>query len=188
MESHYSVAGTGRSALEDEAPTTDSAAVLAAFWSEGALFDWFITFSFDEQTHRRERLNRSDNLLAFVKREMRRFGYFGPSVIVAHDNGNTRYYHAHVLIVGADGMGERLAQKFRRHGNVSKSEDGPIRGKGAFLYCANRALNTRTDDITYDFDLSWHRRPRKRGSGKGNLEVDSAAGATRTAIPQTGNR
>jgi len=180
MESQYSVTGMSKSAVEDEGASSDYAAHLAAFWSQGAAFDWFLTFSFDERTHRRGRLTRSENLLAFVKREMRRFGYYGPSVIVAHDNGKTGYYHAHVLIVGTGGIGEVLTEKFRRHGSVSRSEDGPIRGGGAFLYCANRAVNARTAEIVYEEDFGWHRRPRKRGSGRGRSKV-VAAGTSHVA-------
>jgi hypothetical protein len=162
-----------------EAPTSDLAAQLADDWARRAPFDWFVTFTFNEATNRNYRLSTPQALTDFVRREMRRFGYYGPFVIVPHDNGGTRYYHAHVLMVGANGAGSRLSEQFSRYGNVSDPKHDVIRGRGALLYCANRAVNVPQGEEHYEIDFDWHRRPRPRGKRPKSHKAQRPAVETR---------
>ena len=156
-------------AHEEKVANSDVAAWEADRWQDSGLFDWYVTFTFDDRTHKANGLKRPDRVYVFVKRELERFGYFGPFVIVPHDNYDTRYYHAHCLLANYKaGLCERLSDEFARFGNVQKVDDGPIRGRGAFLYCANRAVDYWTKDTEYEERLKWKRRPRKRGSGRGD--------------------
>lgn len=146
----------------------DTAAFEADTWQGSGLFNWYVTFSFDAKTHKKARLDTPDRLYRFVERELERFGYLGPFVIVPHDNAGTRFYHAHCLLNNYQPrLCEQLTEKFRRYGNVQNRDDGPIRGRGAFLYCANRAINFYTGDAEFKERRGWKRRPRKRGKGGG---------------------
>lgn len=156
-------------ANEAKQPVNHTADWHADRWNASGKFNWYATFSFNERTHRSQRLDRPDRLHAFIERQLNRFGYRGPFVCVAHDNSKTRYYHAHCLLAD-DGSGTcaRLSEQFRRYGNVSKTDDGPIRGMGPFYYCANRAFPHANVDIMVAERERWVRRPRKRGQrGRG---------------------
>lgn len=138
----------------------------AEHWKSLDLYDWYATFSFDEKTNQARRLNKPENLHRFVEQQLRRFGYRGPFVIVAHDNSGSHYYHAHCLLSDHEpGICGRISEKFRRFGNVSNKDDGAIRGMGAFYYCANRAFPYKDIDIMVAECTKWVRRPRKRGRG-----------------------
>ncbi len=153
-------------AHEEEVADTDVAAWEAARWEAAGVFDWYTTFSFDQRTHERYRLDKPDSVVRFVRQRLELWGYFGPYVIVPHDNWNTRYFHAHVLLADyKSGLCERIAVEARRFGNVQKVDDGPIRGSGAYLYCANRAIDYHTKEAAYDERLTWRRHPRPRGRG-----------------------
>jgi len=157
-------------------PANQTADWHAATWNSRGVFDWYMTFSFNDPTHRSRRLTSPDRLHDFVEEQLRRFGYLGPFVIVAHDNSGTRYYHAHCLLSDYEpGICARLAEKFDRYGNVSKTDDGPIRGMGAFYYCANRAFPYPDVDIRVRESFKWVRRPRKRGRSRGRGSMPAGA-------------
>lgn len=150
----------------------------AQMWRKLGLFDWYVTFSFDQRTHRAKRLHSPENLHRFVGEELRRFGYRGPYVIVAHDNSSTRYYHAHCLLSDYEpGLCAKVSDKFSRYGNVSKTDDGPIRGMGAFYYCANRGF-PHPDAELVDECFKWVRRPRKRGKRGRTTSVSGPSSGT----------
>lgn len=154
-------------AHEEEAPESDVAAFEADRWMGSGLFNWYVTFSFDERTSKRHCLVDPRHVHAFIKDRLREFGYYGPFVIVPHDNSKTRYFHAHCLLQNyADGMCARISDGMRPYGNVQKKDDGPIRGRGAYLYCANRAMSNQSGaDAIFEERLKFVRRPRQRGSG-----------------------
>lgn len=165
-ESLVEVAGQ---AEKGEVPPNDRADFEADRWQRLGIFDWYATFSFDQRTHLRYRLNKPERLLEFMREKLREFGYAGPFVIVAHDNSNTRYYHAHCLLADdKPGICAQLSESFRQFGNVSKTDDGPIRSSGAFYYCANRGFPRHRDDDLVIECLRWIRLPRPRGRKKGS--------------------
>lgn len=167
MDRHTQIEVEGPATREKAAinPTADFE---ATFWHRQGVFDWTCTFSFDQRTNRSRALTRPNALHDFVEGELRRYGYRGPFVIVAHDNSDTRYYHAHVLLSDyKPGMCAGLVDHFRKFGNVSNKDDGPIRGMDAFNYCANRAYGREYAEPMVRESLGWLRTPRKRGSGRG---------------------
>jgi hypothetical protein len=166
-------------AHKEEAAVNERADFEAETWSRRGIYDWYATFSFDGKTHERNRLKTPERLHKFVEQQIRRFGYRGPFVIVAHDNQNSHYYHAHCLLADYKlGICKDLTDKFRRFGNVSNADDGPIRGMGAFYYCANRAYPyPNSIDLAHVCD-KWVRRPRKRGRGRGRGTRDTGQGTS----------
>jgi hypothetical protein len=155
-------------AHKEEGAATCEADYYAQLWNRSGLFNWYCTFSFNQHAHWGQRLHKPTALHDFVERELRDFGYRGPFVIVAHDNSGTRYYHAHCLLADYEpGICADLTDHFSKFGNVSKKDDGPIRGMGAFWYCANRAHARTYDEPMASESLKWARKPRKRGRGRG---------------------
>lgn len=154
-------------AHEEKAPVCDTAAFEADRWMASGLFDWYVTFSFSQRTHEKAHLKDPTHVYAFMRERLREFGYYGPFVIVPHDNHGTRYYHAHCLLQDyKPGICPRITDAMRAYGNVQKKDDGPIRGRGAYLYCANRAMSNQwSNDAIFEERLQFVRRPRKRGSG-----------------------
>lgn len=154
-------------AHEEKAAVCDAAAFEADRWMASGLFDWYVTFSFDERTSSRYRLVDPLHTYAFIKERLRDAGYYGPFVIVPHDNTHARYYHAHCLLKDyQEGICSRLSDSMRPYGNVQKKDDGPIQGRRAYLYCANRAMsNQYGNDAIFEERLTFVRRPRRRGSG-----------------------
>jgi len=166
---------------EGERPANVIADWHAERWESMRLFDWFVTFSFDEKTNRRYGLNRPDKLHDFVEQKLRDFGYWGPFVIVAHDNSKSHYYHAHCLLTDYEkGLCAQLTVNFRPYGNVSNADDGPIQGSGAYRYCANRAFPHKDADLLSKESLRFSRRPRPRGTSRGKgLSVNAESQTTK---------
>jgi len=164
---------------EHESPRYRAVAELAEFWERVCDVDTFLTVSFNEETYGRHGFSRPDVLLGFVERTLEEVGYAGSYVIAVHDNRGTCYFHPHLLIKDdGDGMLRRIKREFRRYGDVDHAGDGQIRGKGAFIYLANRALEAEGTNRSDDTDRysyrstrkqrpTRRRRPRGRGRGKG---------------------
>lgn len=162
-----------------EGPISAVAAGLANWWIRTVDVDYYLTATFNQVAHNRYRLNKPNRTLKFGARRLREAGYYGPYVMVAHDNGGTGYFHLHMLIKESEAT-EAVRASFKKLGDIDKTENGPIRGAGAFAYCANRACPRGKYDGNYhEFDERWHRRPRPRALRK------PAADRSQVSLPAT---
>ncbi len=128
-----------------------------AEWFMDLGVDYLLTVSFNEETYQRRRLKNPERMLKFVDQGMRMAGYKGPRVIVAHDNGGTAYYHAHILM-RQDGTENKVRSWFFRMGDIDRKDNGPIRTAGAFVYVAHNAFN----DGHFDSDRCYWQEDHRR--------------------------
>jgi hypothetical protein len=153
---------------------TPAVEALARMWSEDVDVDYFLSVSFDERAHMRYRLDDPQRTIAFGRRVLESVGYRGPFVMVAHDNADTRYFHLHMLVQGGPAI-DQARIIFKTHGDVDTAENGPVRGLGAFLYCAGRAVHDGMPNGDYwDMETRWRRRPRPRGRGGSGRRPEGA--------------
>jgi hypothetical protein len=159
--------------LIGEAPRTEIVRQLAELWHSRSDVDSMLTVSFSQEVHDRYGFRRSRVLMGFVKRILRSVKYDGAYVIVVHDNRGTSYFHVHMLLTdGGKGTFEKVKRAFFPYGDVNHVGNGPIRGLGAFIYCANRAVEAegcnRFDDADrYDFRPISHEVPKRRFRPRG---------------------
>jgi hypothetical protein len=125
--------------------------------------DYFFTASFDQSAHERFGLSNPERAIRFGIDALHAAQYWGPFVIVAHDNSGTRYFHLHMLLK-QDRYLPELRGRFRSYGNVDREDNGPIRSDMPYKYCAGRTVHAGHIDSRYfEVQERWRRRPRPRG-------------------------
>lgn len=126
--------------------------------------DYVITLSFSERIYLQHGLKNPERLKNFTLDRMAEAEYFGPYVLVVHDNCGTTYWHPHLIVKESDGT-RRLEHLLWDFGDLGKEYNGPIRGAGTFVYHAIRATESGLDLDNCEYNPRWRRRSRPRGHG-----------------------